>query len=107
MSKTDLAEMRQAWRALRRRWRLTGREAAILLRTADEEGAELDVTAVERMRILIEIGHRLVFLPGDDLSIRLRTATAAFGWLSPLEAMSEEAVGLARVRELVGKGVWV
>lgn len=106
MSTKDLAEMRQAWRAFRRRWRLNGREAVILLQTADKEGAEPDVIAVERMRILIEIGHRLVFLPGDDLSIRLRTATAAFSWLSPLEAMSEDATGLARVREMVGKGVW-
>ncbi|NJR80064.1 hypothetical protein [Sphingomonas corticis] len=102
----ELRMMRRAWNALRAQWRLDRREVLELLRGAEGAGT-LSAATETRMRLLVEIGYRLCAADGDDdLRDRLRRPTAAFGWLSPLEAMSGGTGELRAVRVALETGAW-
>ena len=102
----ELRAMRGAWMALRNEWGLSGLEVARLLQGRDADAARLDAATETRLRILIEIGYRIPTGIDDDLHDRLRTGTPAFGWLSPLEAMSGSIGDLRGVRAVVEAGDW-
>ena len=94
----EAREMMKAWRELAIRWELDWRERVALLPNDGEETASPPEATEKRMRILIEIGHRLRF--DDDVALCewLRTPEAKWNWHSPLEVMSASLPDLRRFR---------
>lgn len=99
----ELHTMRQAWRALERRWDLTPRERRELLPAGGLDDADPPRDTETRMRILIEVGHR-IGLPGTELHDWLRTPVRYLGWLTPLDVMSGGLGDLRGFRELIERG---
>lgn len=99
----EVMAMRAAWRHLVIEWELSWSERRELLPLGGEERADLPHDTERRMRILIEIGHRLTADAG--LCEWLRTPTEFWNWYSPLEVMSGSISDLRRFRLLVEQGL--
>ncbi len=96
----ELTAMRAAWRDLAINWELTWRERRALLPAGGEDRSDPPLDTEHRMRILIEIGHR-VRIYDETLSDWLRTPSELWNWSSPLEVMSGSLPDLRRFRVFV------
>ena len=101
----DLAEMTGAWYSLDRRWGLTWRERRTLFPKGGEDRADPCEDTMTRMRVLVEIGHRLRFESRDDEQDWLRLPLEMLGWHTPMEIMSGPLADLRRFRAFVEQGL--
>ena len=99
----ELRTMRAAWLWLARRWELTARERAALFPSGGEDLRNPPGDTETRMRILIEIGHR-IGLPQRLLHDWLRTPSPTLGWLTPLDVMSGKLADLRGIRRIIELG---
>lgn len=104
-SAIELMATTAAWRDLAIRWELDWRERTALLPSGGEEAATPPEDTETRMRILVEIGHRLRFDGDADLCEWLRLPTELWNWYSPLEVMSGPMSDLRRFRAYVEAGL--
>ena len=98
----ELRVMLTAWRALSARWGLDFAERRALFPDGGEEDGAPPADTERRMRILIEIGHRLRF-DGNHLREWLREPSHQYCWLSPLQAMAD-LPHLRHIRKLAEAG---
>lgn len=101
----ELAAMTGAWRSLDMRWGLTWRERRALFPKGGEDTADPCEDTETRMRVLVEIGHRLRFDDGDDERDWLRRPMEMLGWHAPIEVMSGALGDLRRFRAFVEQGL--
>ena len=104
-SAAELVAMRNAWRDLAVRWKLTWQERRALLPEEGEDGLALPIDTEARMRILIEIGYRLRFEDDGEMCDWLRAPSRMWHWYSPIEVMSGEIGDLRQFRRRVEQGL--
>jgi len=100
----DMA-MRSAWRDLAINWELDWRERRMLVPAGGEDEPFPPADTERRMRILIEIGHRLRFDDDATLCEWLRMPTELWYWYSPLEVMGGPLPDLRRMRQFIEEGL--
>lgn len=96
--------MRAAWRSLAIRWELTWSERCALFPAGGEDRIAPPADTERRMRILIEVGHRLN-LDEIELCEWLRQPSELWNWYSPLEVMSGSLPDLRRFRAFIEQGL--
>lgn len=101
----ELAAMTGAWRDLDARWGLAWRERRALFPRGGEDHARPCEDTETRMRVLIEIGHRLRFDDDGDEREWLRRPMEMLGWHAPIEIMSGALGDLRRFRAFVEQGL--
>lgn len=101
----ELAAMTGAWRDLALRWDLTYRERRMLLPAGGEDAEAPPQDTERRMRICLEIGHRIRFDTDEELFEWLREPSELWAWHSPLEVMSGTVADLRRFRWFVEMGM--
>ena len=97
----ELRSMLSAWRALARDWDLEWFDIRALFPDGSDKLAQPTAPTEQRMRVLIEIGHRLRFDDEGDLRDWLRQPTKALGWLAPLDIMAGPLPQLRSFRRMV------
>jgi hypothetical protein len=100
----ELGAMRTAWGDLATRWDLGWHERRALLPAGGQDADTPPHDTERRMRLLIEVGHRLRFDDDDELRDWLRTPSEL--WNSPLEIMSGAIGDLRRFRQFVEAEIW-
>lgn len=100
----ELAAMRAGWDAVAKDWGLSWRERRMLFPAGSEDAPSPPADTETRMRIMIEIGHRLRLEADDDLQDWLREPSELLAWHTPLEAMSSSLADLRRFRRFVEQG---
>lgn len=104
-SAIEVMAMRTAWCDLAIRWELTWQERRMLLPTGGEDLEQPPANTERRMRLLIEIGHRLRFEDDATLCEWLRMPSELWYWYSPLEVMGGSLPDLRRLRQFVELGL--
>lgn len=100
----EVMAMQAAWRGLAINWELSWGERRALFPAGGEELVHPPVDTERRMRILIEVGHRLT-LDDTELCDWLRCPSELWNWYSPLEVMSGSLPELRRFRAFVEQGL--
>ncbi len=101
----DMMAMRRAWCDLAVSWELTWQERRMLLPAGGEDQQAPPEDTERRMRILIEIGHRLRFENDLAMCEWLRMPSELWFWYSPLEVMSGPLPDLRRLRQFIELGL--
>ena len=104
-ARVELAAMTGAWRSLASRWDLTWKERRALFPKGGEEGPSPCADTETRMRVLVEIGHRVGFDGEEEEREWLRQPIEMLGWYAPIEVMSGALGDLRRFRAFVEQGL--
>jgi hypothetical protein len=100
----EVMAMRTAWRHQAVHWELSWSERTALFPAGGEDRTDPPVDTERRMRILIEVGHRIAF-EDDELCEWLRRPSELWNWYSPLEVMSGTLPELRRFRAFIEQGL--
>lgn len=103
-AKTELEAVTASWRTLSQDWGLSWRELRALFPFGGQDLANPPGDTEARMRILIEIGHRLRMDDAEELYEWLRNPSSALGLYSPLDVMGGRMGDLRRLRYFVEQG---
>ena len=104
-ARIEHAAMTGAWRSLDARWALAWRERRALFPKGGEDAADPCEDTETRMRVLVEIGHRLRFDDDEEEREWLRRPMEMLGWHAPIEIMSGALGDLRRFRAFVEQGL--
>jgi hypothetical protein len=100
----EVMAMKTTWRHLAIEWELTWNERRALFPAGGEDRTDPPADTERRMRILIEVGHRLAF-DDHELCDWLRRPSELWNWYSPLEVMSGTLPELRRFRAFIEQGL--